>query len=165
MDGSEYMYTTAELGVGLAGFAALIIAIRGREGSSLSQIDRLLIASLIERSLVAAFLSLLPILLLGLKMSQSAVWFLASGTLAVYGISLVVRTVSNIRRSPSVLVSAPMYYTLIMIGLIVIVTQLMNAFALGIQQSAWWYLLGVTWLLVTAGYRFFFVLHRWIRSD
>ncbi len=38
MNGSEYMYTIAELGVGLSGFAALVIAIRRRDESSLRPI-------------------------------------------------------------------------------------------------------------------------------
>ncbi len=49
MEGSEYICTAAEVGVALAGFAALVVAIRHREASSLSDIDKLVIASLVER--------------------------------------------------------------------------------------------------------------------
>ena len=48
MEGSEYMYSAAEVGVALAGFAALVIAIRQRAGSPLSDTDRVLVASLVE---------------------------------------------------------------------------------------------------------------------
>ena len=165
MDGSEYISTTAELGVGLAGFAALFIAIRGPESSSLSQVDRLLIANLIERGLVAALMSLLPILLFGLSFPESIVWFLLSGTFAIYGIALAIRSTSNFKRNPNRLISAPWFYTLALMGMAMVVLQLMHAFGLGIHQSVWWYLVAVTWLLFTAGYWFFFVLLRWIHAD
>ena len=57
------MYTMAEIGVALAGFAAIVIALRQKEGASLTDGDRKVVASLIERGLVAAMLSFLPILL------------------------------------------------------------------------------------------------------
>ena len=43
--------------------------------------------------------------------------------------------------------------------------QVMHAFGLGIRQNAWWYIVAVTWLLATAGYRFFFALRKWIQAD
>ncbi len=54
LEGSEYMYTTAEIGVALAGFAALVISFRQRQDSSLTDADRLVVASLVERGLMAA---------------------------------------------------------------------------------------------------------------
>ena len=73
MEGSDYMYATAEVGVALAGFAAIVIALRRKEDSSLSDAPKLVVASLIERGLVAAFLSFLRILLSGLSLSDRLV--------------------------------------------------------------------------------------------
>ena len=62
------------------------------------------------------------------------------------------------------MVSEPLFYALISIGILVIALQFLHAFGVGLQQNAWWYLVAVTWLLVTAGYRFIIVLHGWIRA-
>ena len=93
------MYTTAEIGVALAGFAALVISFRQRQDSSLSNSDRLVVASLVERGLMAAFLSFLPILLFGLGLSERLIWFFSSGTFVAYSVSVMI--------VPSVLVRSP----------------------------------------------------------
>ena len=166
MEGSEYMYATAEVGVALAGFAAIVIALRRREDSLYSDAYKLVVASLIERGLVAAFLSLLPILLFGLSLSASLVWFFSSGTFVLYGISMVIRAVRNRKIEAAVadLISGPLFYMLVFLGILVIALQFLHAFGIGLQQNAWWYLVAVTWLLVTVGYRFIIVLHGWIHA-
>jgi hypothetical protein len=35
----------------------------------------------------------------------------------------------------------------------------------GMQQSAWWYGVGITWLLAAAGHRFFYLILRWFRQQ
>ncbi len=166
MEGSEYMYAMAEVGVALAGFAAIVIALRQKEGAALSEGDRRVVASLIERGLAVAILSFLPILLAGLSLSERTVWFSCSGTFALYGVSLAIRTSLNrkfVTRAAK-FVSDPVFYMLMLLGLVMIALQVLHAFGLGLQQSAWWYLVGVTWLLFTAGYHFFFALRAWIRA-
>jgi hypothetical protein len=75
MEGSEYLLTSAEIGVALAGFAALVIVVRQRAADQFSSSDRMLVASLIERGLMAALFSFLPLLLLGLGLAAGVVWF------------------------------------------------------------------------------------------
>lgn len=166
MDGTDYMYASAEIGVALAGFAAIVIALRQREATSLSGAYKLVAASLIERGFVAAFLSLLPILLTGLDLSGRMVWLVSSGTFVLYGLSLVIRALYNRRAvtDAAKFISEPVYYVLICLALLVIALQLLHAFALGIEQNAWWYLVAITWLLASAGYRFIIVLRGWIRG-
>ncbi len=165
MNGSEYMYTVAEVGVGLSGFAAIVMVMRRREGSSLSSLDRLMVATLIERGLMAAFLSLLPVLLFGLGLSEPLLWAVSSGTFVIYGIWIEYRAIRNRRYIIDKMMSMSLYLGLIGIGVAVIIVQLMHALGVGMQQSAWWYMIGVTWLLVTAGYRFFFILREWIHGQ
>ncbi len=166
MEGSDYMYAMAEAGVTLAGFAAIVIALRQKEDSSLSDGDRKVVASLIERGLAVAMLSFMPILLTGLGLSNRTVWFFSSGIFALYGASLAIRTSQNRRfvTRAAKFVSDPMFYTLMLLGILMIALQVMHAFGLGLQQNAWWYLVGITWLLFTAGYHFFFALRAWIRA-
>ena len=157
------MYTTAEIGVALAGFAALVISFRQRQDSSLSNSDRLVVASLVERGLMAAFLSYLPILLFGLGLSERLIWFFSSGTFVAYGVSVMIRSVRS-RKISSGFASNPAFYILFAVGVLMVALQVCHALGLGLRQSAWWYLVAVTWLLVSAGYRFFFVLRGWVRA-
>ena len=166
MEGSEYLLTCAEIGVALAGFAALVIVVRQRAAEELSPNDRMLVASLIERGLMAALFSFIPLLLSGLGLSAGVVWFWASGTIAIYMLSLAWRSAANRRRDPqaSALVARPLFVSLTIIGLSMAGLQLAHSVGVGIQQSVWWYLLALTWLLTAAGYIFVFVVRGWVRS-
>jgi|GEM_PF-1702208 len=166
MEGSEYLLTSAEIGVALAGFAALVIVVRQRSADELSSSDRMLVASLIERGLMAALFSFLPLLLLGLGLAAGVVWFCASGTLSIYMFSLAWRSAVNRRRDPqaSELVVRPLFITLTIIGLSMAGLQVVHSIGVGIQQSVWWYLLGLTWLLTATGYIFVFVVRGWVRA-
>ncbi len=158
------MYTAVEAGVALAGFSALIIALRQRDDRSLSTSDRMVVASLVERGLMAALFAFLPILLFGFDLSAAVVWLICSGAFFVYGTSIFVRAMRS-RRQSARLVPAVQFYPLVVIGILIIILQLLHALGVGITQSVWWYLTAVTWLLVSAGYRFFYVLLGWIREN
>ncbi len=167
MEGSEYMYAAVEAGVALAGFSALVVALRHRDDKSLSASDRLVVASLVERGLMAAFLALLPNLLFGLNFSTELVWLVSSGLFFLYGVSLVIRAIRarmNVAEASDI-VPSPLYYALMLIGILIVILQLAHALGIGVTQSVWWYLVAVTWLLTSAGYRFFFVLRGWIRES
>jgi hypothetical protein len=163
MDGESYLYVCAQIGVALSGFSAIATVLRARE--QIGAIDKLIVARLVERGLVAAFLALLPILLSGLGLPDRLVWFCASGLLVVYGVVALRMTLRN--RSPlRQLVPSWLYYVILVIGAAVIAVQALNALGLGIiAQGAWWHLLGVTWLLVTAGYTFMIFVRAWVRAD
>ena len=125
----------------------------------------LMVATLIERGLMAAFLSLLPVLLFGLGLLEPLLWAVSSGTFVIYGIWMVYRAIRNRKYIINTIMSMSLYFGLIGVGIAVIIVQLMHALGVGMQQSAWWYMIGVTWLLVTAGYRFFFILREWIHGQ
>jgi hypothetical protein len=167
MDGEEYLYACVEAGVALAGFSALVVVLRQRGARELPAFDRTLIANLIERGLMAALFSLLPRLLIGLGLASASVWSASSAALAVYVASLAVRGFRNSRRFPEEATQVfprrvvPILY---LVGVAVIVIQVLNVLGLGIHRDLWWYLLGVSWVLVSAGYSFLIILRSWVRA-
>jgi len=167
MEGSEYLLTCAEVGVALAGFSALIIALTNRSDSGVDTVSRGMVSTLIERSLVSVFFSFLPILLSGLGVTPGNIWFSCSMLFAVYGFSLAWRSGSQRRSEPETkdYLNLPVFLLLMAVGLLVIFLQLMHAFELGIRQSVWWYLVGLTWLLMSASYMFYIAVRRWSHAS
>ncbi len=63
MEGSEYLYTIAEVSIAIVGFSAVVVVFRNRGEQALSRLELRLISFMIERGFAALFLSLLPVLL------------------------------------------------------------------------------------------------------
>jgi len=125
MEGENCLYACVEAGVALAGFSALMIAFRQREPSQLSAYDRALIATLVERGLMVVCFALLPILLLGLGLDRPAVWAVSSAALALYFLSLAIRT-SRLRqqnREETRIVTGIMFWPLLVLGMLVMLLQ------------------------------------------
>ena len=122
MQGSDYLLTCAEVAAALAGFSALVVAISDRGDPDVAAWSRGLVGSLIERSLFAIFFSLVPILLAGLEVASPHLWFLCSGGLAVYIVSLAWRSSGLRRQDPmfSELVAGPAFATLMVLGVLVL---------------------------------------------
>ena len=93
------------------------------------------------------------------------VWASCSGIFILYGITLVVRAFSS-RRVAEIrqLAERHLFLPLFLTGILVLLTQLFNLVPIGMSQGPSWYLLGVTWLLFSAGYVFCFILRAWVRS-
>jgi hypothetical protein len=166
MEGADYLLTCAEVAVALEGFSALVVALGGRPDSGVDPLSRGLVGTLIERSLIAMFFSLAPVLLSGLGLAPARIWLACSGILAAYILSLAWRSATLRRRDATFadLLEGPLFATLMALGVVVLLLQIAHAFALGIEQSVWWYLVGVTWLLLAASYLFYFAIRRWARD-
>jgi len=163
MEGSDYLFTSAEIAAALAGFAALIVALGDARQQDLL---RGVVPSLIERSLVAILLSLFPALLEGLGAAPRVLWGVCSGTLALYVVSLAGRSLRLRRHEPHFreFLTGPVFYTLYVIGLLVLLLQIAHAADLLASQNVWWYVVGLTWLLASICYLFFSFIRAWARS-
>lgn len=94
MDPGSFFVLT-ELGVGIAGFSAIVVAI-GLRSNELEPISRYRVLSLLLSALLAAFGSLVPQLLAGLDFVDESLWRWSSIILAV---SIVASAVdSELRR-------------------------------------------------------------------
>ena len=151
MEGSEYLYTIAEVSIAIVGFSAVVVVFRKRSGEALSHIELNLIAFMIERGFAAVFLSLLPVLLSHLGLSAAGVWALSSGVLALYLAIALVRTALFRRRIPAEaeaeLPGRGVSSILVVCVVFVIVLQGLNAVGAVLEQGVGWYLLGVTSVL------------------
>ena len=165
MNAEDYLYACVEAGIALSGFAALALAIRSRTGANYTPYERGLVASLVERGLVAALLGLTPLLLQSFQLAEQAVWGASSGLFLLYGASIVARSVAARRQPDSEsFVGRRVFIPIFAVGIVVMSTQLFNILPLGIEQGAHWFLLANTWLLLSAGYLFWFFLRAWVRA-
>ena len=156
MDGSEYLYTVAEVSVAFVGFAAIVIAVRG----DLSEGERQHVTWLVERGLAALAFSLLPMLFHFFGAPPRRVLSLSSALLAGYLLSILARNLLIVRAgtlAKSSLSASGIALRLAMVGLMVPIQALA---ALGVLpfDPLGWYLFGASWLLVLSGILFATVL-------
>lgn len=165
MDGDSYLYALVPAGVALAGFSAIALALESRAAQQSEMRTKAVIARLVERSLMASLFALLPALLLGLGLSERIVWLIASGSLAGYGAFRLVQTFRHHRETMVQMgVGRASSLALGLIAVAVIIVQVLNATGFVLSQGLWWYALGVSWLIVTAGYTFVVYLRAWTRA-
>lgn len=165
MDGESYLLALVEAGVALAGFSAIALALESRGAQQNERRQKAVIARLVERSLMASLFALLPTLLTGLGLPERIVWLIASGSLAGYGGFRLVHTMR--KRTETMVQMRVGRATRIALGLVavaVILVQVLNAIGFVLSQGLWWYALGVTWLMASAGYTFVIYLRAWIRA-
>jgi hypothetical protein len=161
LEAADFLYTCAEIGVAIAGIAALVVAIGQRRSTELDSRTIAYVSVIVERGLAGAFWALLPIFLGGFELNTDLIWLLSSGFLALYIFSLGYRSYLYKKRmdqKEAESLTTKAFVILLVIGLIVAVVQVFHASGLLLQQSVWWYTLGVIWLLCTMGYMFIIFL-------
>lgn len=169
MEGSEYLYTIAEVSVAVVGFSAVVVVFRNRGGQALSPVELKLISFMIERGFAALFLSLLPMLLSHLGLSGAGVWAISSGTLALYLLTALLRTASFRRQIPAEaeaqLPARGLSAILAVCAVIVIAVQVLNAVGAVLNQGIGWYLLGATFVLGLAAIIFSTIIRTFASSN
>lgn len=158
MEGSEYLYTVAEVSVAFVGFASIVLAVRHRSGT-LVGLDRILISWLIERGLAVLAFALLPLLLHHFEIPTHRTLRISSGLLATYFLITSVRVSRVARHHRSHFLFGRLGGVLRLL-IVVAMIPVQAAAALGFLPFAalGWYLLGVSWLLLAAGILFSTIL-------
>lgn len=166
MDTYDYLLTAAEVGAALAGFSALVVAISTRGDSNSDVMFRRLVATIVERGLFSVFFSLLPFMLMGLEIAETLAWRLCSAILAIYAFVLGARSSTAYRQFPQIADFMPtsIFWSTMVLALIIIALQVANALGFGASQTDWWYLTGLTWLLLTASYMFYLSVRYWAKG-
>lgn len=165
MNDEGYLHALVEAGVALAGFSAIALALESRSAQQGEARQKAVVARLVERSLMASLFALLPTLLSGLGLAERILWLIASGSLAGYGAFRLVHTLRHHKETMAQMgVGRATRFVLFVVAIAVIIIQVLNATGFVLSQGQWWYALGVTWLMVTAGYTFVIYLRAWMRA-
>jgi len=161
----DYLYACVEAGVALSGFAALAIALRSRGDREYTAYERTLVASLIERGLMAALFALAPMLVGSFTSTEQSAWSVCSAALFIYAVSVVVRSAIS-RKEPEAqrMIDRRVAMVLFALGTPATFAPILNVVPLGTSQGPHWYLLAITWMLASAGYIFWFLLRAWVRD-
>jgi len=93
---TDFLLTLAEIAVGLAGFAGLIVAISGRRDGvrDEAELNLQLLKNVLGASFMAAGFALLPVALLGMEVDSTAAW---RGSAALLTVALPLYMLQTVR--------------------------------------------------------------------
>ena len=147
------LVVAAEVGIGIAGFSSVFVAIARRSSDDWQPSQAVLLEVLLFASGAAIFASLLPFLLFEVGFSASSAWAVAS---AVYGLWLAGITVFRMRQGSRLGVTGlPRRAWAILLSSSVPALVLVNA---AWFRTPWPYMLAVYWQLFGAFYCFILLL-------
>ena len=155
VDHQDLLQTLAEVSVALAGFSGVVTVFGRRHTGEWDPADRLTLSFMLETSLAALFLSLLPLALLAAELSPRSTWIVMSGVLAAFLVVVDGAAISRYRRLPSdqqIALGRTLNTASLLGDLCVVVLQLFNVFSAHEFSP---YLIGLIWLLF--GCALFFV--------
>lgn len=150
------LQTTAEVGIGLAGFSGLLVALRKSSGP-LSGVQKYRMRILFALSFGALFLSLMPEMLLNLEVNENNLWAYCSLAMVVYSAGFLYWWIASSRRI------ARMYpeifhwraFSAMATGHVInLILQSVVIFSLTDSRRAGLFLVGLTWYLAHASQQF-----------
>lgn len=162
----DSLQTIAEVGIGLAGFSGLIVALR-RTSGPLDEIQKFRMSLLFVLAFGAIFLSFLPDLLTSLNVPEQRTWLDASASLFAYSLVLLWWWFGGSRRHAKVVPEIFNWYafTLMSVGhVIVVVLQFAVMLGLFETRAPGIFMLGLTWYLIHAAQQFVRMLYIQPRS-
>ena len=156
MQGGEALSTIAEVGLGLAGFTGILVAL-GRTGQAFSRPEVLRLLLLLVSSLGAMFLALLPFALHESGVGEAACWRLSSAILAAFtsiALAYLGYQIQRRRAEFGALFSRSVFVVVTTGSLAIVALQLGNAMGLGALPRSGPYVFGLLWLLFIASLQF-----------
>lgn len=152
----ENLPVLAEISIALAGFSSVIVIFRrtGADGAWKPE-DVFRLRIMLQYGLAAAGFAILPEVGLGMGMPLELLWPTMSGLLAIYLTADLLHQQKAARALPSGSLNPALAVLVVSLNTIVFVIQLLNVIGLRPSQGSGPYLLGVTWLTVSAGIMFY----------
>ena len=168
MDPQGTLEVVAEISIAVTGFAGIVGALAGEKLKPDHPSVWLPFWAMIEFGLVTLFAALLPLLPHYLGATDRVIWVVSSGSVAVFLVCHLLVVFPHFMRAEregsrvrvlalDVPITASLFF--------VLVSQLLNAFGFGLQQSAGGFLIGLFLLLVVSGLNFAYLMYVLVRSD
>ena len=156
MEASDTLLTLAEVSLGLAGFAGIVVLF-GRGPGALPPADSLRLALLVGASLGTLFLSLIPIALSFVGVAEPELWQWSSAIMVAVAVPAHLFGLSHVRRNAAELFEVVPFY-LIAIAAVAflanLIAQICNALGVGWPPSFGVYLFGLLLYLLFAAVQF-----------
>ena len=158
MDGEGSLFIVVEFGVGLAGFASIVIVL-SREGTESHPHRRLDVVDLIGNALGAAFMALVPVAMHHASFSSDLIWRMSSFLLFAYQLNLGRWGYREARKAKTPL---PRYYTLYYnsVGGVVMLAQVANVIGYPAAPQIAPFYVGLMWQLTSGATQFVRILLR-----
>ena len=156
MEIPAYFQTIAEVGIGIAGFSGLVVALRQSDGP-LSEIQKYRLRVLFALSFGAVFLSLLPELQTNLQVPDERVWFDSSAAIFIYSLGFFWWWIGPSRRIAKVapeIFNWRAFNTMAAGHAVILLLQLAVLVGYFETRAAGIVALGLTWYLMHAAQQF-----------
>jgi len=156
LQGGEALSTIAEVGLGLAGFTGILVAL-GRSRASFSRPEVLRLLLLLVSSLGAVFLALIPFALHESGVGNAACWRLSSALLAAFtstSLAYIGYQIQRHRAEFGELFSRTVFVVVSTGSVAIVILQLWNVVGLGAPPRSGPYVFGLLWLLFIASLQF-----------
>jgi hypothetical protein len=156
VQGGEALSTIAQVGLGLAGFTGILVAL-GRTQTAFSRPEVLRLLLLLVSSFGAVFLALLPFALHESGVGDVACWRLSSVALAAFtsvSLAYLGYQIQRHRSEFGQLFSTAVFVIVGTGSVLMVVLQLANALGLGAPPRSGSFLFGLLWLLFIASLQF-----------
>ena len=152
MVGSDLLQTLAEVSIGFAGFASIVVVFQRRDSELWSDEDALRYATMLSSSLASLFFSIIPVALHLCGLTDSWVWRTSSALLAVW---LVFVALISGRRSAETFRATSLNSAILIAFIALSIAALLLQLANLRLTSPGLYVFGVLYLLATAGLTFY----------
>ncbi len=148
--------TIAEIGIALAGFSGLIIALRKRSGP-LSNVQIYRMRILMAMSFGAMFLSLMPAALVNLRVPEQPMWFVCCLTMSIYSLGFLLWWVvasRRVAREHPEIFNWLAFSTMATGHTLILILQLFVVLTEWVPRNAGFFSLGLIWYLIHASQQF-----------
>ncbi len=156
MDSPESLQTIAEIGVAIAGFSGLIVALRKNAGP-LTKVQKYRLQVLLSLAFGAMFLSFVPELLYYFGASSDKIWILSGVVISIYSVSFLIWWVTaslRIKTTDPDIFNWFAFSRMAAGHIGVVFLQLAVVFSLLEKTSAGAYSAGLIWYLLHAAQQF-----------
>ena len=167
MNGSDVLTILAEVFVAFAGFTGIVATLGKRSEGKWRPVDVIRFRALLEASLAGLVLCVLPFGFHHFAVAEAITWGVCSAILAMYAILFMLRvTRDQVKRraseDPDFVPGVRVF--LILLTVLVVPIQALNAAGVGLEHTFSGFLVGLIYLLVSCSSMFVLLL-RFVRTE